>query len=69
MILTLLLARRLRFTLACWLLLLIGLSAATVSAYQNTYTTDQQRATAVALAQEDAATTMMYGRLSSSPTR
>jgi ABC-2 type transport system permease protein len=63
MTLTRLLIRRHRLALTSWLLLLIGLSAGTVGAYQNTYATDQQRRAAVALAQADGATTLMYGRL------
>ena len=43
MTLTRLLVRRHRLALTSWLLLLIGLSAGTVSAYQNTYATEQQR--------------------------
>ncbi|MFI1996633.1 hypothetical protein [Actinoplanes sp. NPDC020271] len=63
MTLTRLLLRRHRLTISCWLLLLIGLSAGTVTAYQNTYATDQQRRVAVGLAQQNAATTVLYGHL------
>ncbi|SNY59501.1 hypothetical protein [Paractinoplanes atraurantiacus] len=61
--LTWLLLRRHRLFLGCWLLLLIAMSAGTVTAYQNTYPTGQQRRIAVALAQDNAATTLIYGRL------
>jgi ABC-2 type transport system permease protein len=58
-----LLLRRHRAALASWFLLLTGLSAATVTAYQRTYATGQQRAVAVALAQNNAASNLIYGRL------
>ncbi|WP_433221516.1 hypothetical protein ACQP00_20865 [Dactylosporangium sp. CS-047395] len=60
-----LLARRHRLMLSAWLLLLIGMTAGTVSAYQSTYQTVQQRQVATALAQHNAATTLMYGNLAS----
>jgi ABC-2 type transport system permease protein len=64
MTLTSLLLRRHRLTLASWLLLLLALGGATVTAYQHTYATDLARRTAVTLAQANAATTLMYGVLS-----
>lgn len=63
MTLTLLLLRRHRAMLGSWLILLVALSGGTVSAYQSTYATDQQRRTAVELAQQNQATTLLYGRL------
>ncbi|GLL06920.1 ABC transporter permease [Dactylosporangium matsuzakiense] len=57
-----LMIRRHRALIGCWSVLLIGLSA-TASAYQSTYPTLQQRLVAVALAQHNAATTMLYGNL------
>lgn len=63
MSLTRLLIRRHRATLSAWLLVLTGLCGGTVSSYQNTYATEQQRRTAVALAQEDRVSTLLYGRL------
>jgi len=63
MILVRLLIRRHRAMLGVWLLVLAGLCGGTVSSYQNTYATQQQRRTAVALAQDNRATTLLYGRL------
>jgi ABC-2 type transport system permease protein len=63
MTLTRLLVRRHRVMLGAWLLMLIGLCGGTVSSYQNTYATEQQRRTAVELAQSNQATTLLYGRL------
>ncbi|WP_213452066.1 hypothetical protein [Rhizomonospora bruguierae] len=63
MSLTRLLVRRHRMTLGAWLLMLIGLCAGTVPSYQNTYDTEQQRRGVVELAQNNPATTLLYGRL------
>ncbi|BCY09494.1 hypothetical protein [Actinoplanes sp. L3-i22] len=63
MTLTRLLLRRHRLTLTSWLSLLIAMSAGTVTAYQDTYADERQRRLAVDLAQHNAATTLMYGRL------
>ena len=63
MTIMLLLARRRRGTLISWLLLLIALGGGTAYAYQNTYGTAGQRRTAVELAQQNHATTLLYGRL------
>ena len=63
MTLILLLARRRRGTLISWLLLLIALGGGTAYAYQNTYGTAGQRRAAVELAQQNRATTLLYGRL------
>jgi ABC-2 type transport system permease protein len=60
---TRLLARRRRAVLISWLLLLIALCGGTAYAYQNTYDTAAQRRTAVELAQQNQATTLLYGRL------
>jgi ABC-2 type transport system permease protein len=62
MTLTRLLLRRHRLLLACWPVLLIALCA-TTTAYQQTYATEAQRRTAVELAQQNAANTLLYGRL------
>jgi ABC-2 type transport system permease protein len=61
--LTRLLLRRHRLAIGSWLVLLLVVCAATVSAYQRTYATDAQRREAVRLAQHNAATTLLYGRL------
>ena len=58
-----LMIRRHRVLITSWLVLLVALTTATVSAYQSTYSTPEQRRTATELAQHDAATTMMYGKL------
>lgn len=58
-----LLLRRHRAMLASWSILLFAVSAVTVSAYQNTYPTPQQRRLAVELAGDNPATTLLYGRL------
>ncbi|MGX6607366.1 ABC transporter permease [Micromonosporaceae bacterium Da 78-11] len=63
LILLALMVRRHRVLIASWLVLLVALTSATVSAYQSTYSTPQQRRTATDLAQHDAATTLMYGHL------
>ena len=63
-----LLAYRRRWFVIAWLLLLIALSGATVSAYQSTYSTPQQRQIATDLAQNNAATVLLYGDLHSSGT-
>ncbi|MFI5960062.1 hypothetical protein [Cryptosporangium sp. NPDC051539] len=52
-----------RTMLTAWTLLLVVVSGATVTAYQTTYATPGQRRVATDLAQHDAATTVMYGRL------
>ena len=58
-----LMIHRYRLLIGSWLVLLIALPAVTVSAYQSTYPTPEQRRAAVALAQQDSATTLLYGRL------
>lgn len=58
-----LMVRRHRALLASWLVLLVALSGGTVSAYQSTYTTPDQRRTATELAQHNVATTLLYGNL------
>ncbi|WP_432973952.1 hypothetical protein [Dactylosporangium sp. CA-233914] len=63
MSLTLLLLRRHRLVLGSWLVLLVGLCASTVQAYQDSYSTAEQRRTAVELAHHNTATTLLYGRL------
>jgi ABC-2 type transport system permease protein len=63
MTLTRLLARRYRLQILAWTVLLVLLSGATVSAYQSTYPTPEQRRVATELAQQNAATTLMYGHL------
>ncbi|WP_432839926.1 hypothetical protein [Dactylosporangium sp. CA-092794] len=63
MSLTLLLLRRYRLMLGSWLVLLVGVCAGTVRAYQDTYATGEQRRAAVALAQHNRATTLLYGKL------
>ncbi|MBM2616429.1 hypothetical protein JIG36_12760 [Actinoplanes sp. LDG1-06] len=63
MTLLLLMARRHRLPILCWVALLIALSGPTLPAYRSTYATVADRRIAVALAQHDAATTLMYGRL------
>jgi ABC-2 type transport system permease protein len=63
LILLVLMVRRQRVLIASWLVLLVALTSATVSAYQSTYSTPEQRRTATELAQQDPATTLMYGHL------
>ena len=63
LILLALMVRRHRVLIASWVVLLVALTSATVSAYQSTYSTPEQRRTATELAQHDAATTLMYGHL------
>jgi ABC-2 type transport system permease protein len=63
LILLALMVRRHRVLIASWLVLLVALTSTTVSAYQSTYSTPEQRRTATDLAQHDAATTLMYGDL------
>ena len=63
-----LLAYRRRWFVIAWLLLLIALSRATVSAYQSTYSTPQQLQSATDLAQNNAATVLLFGDLHSSGT-
>jgi ABC-2 type transport system permease protein len=58
-----LMVRRHRVPIVSWTLLLVALSGGTVSAYQSTYQTPEQRALATELAQHDAATTALYGNL------
>lgn len=58
-----LMVRRHRALLASWLVLLVAVSGGTVSAYQSTYTTPDQRRTATELAQHNVATTLLYGNL------
>jgi ABC-2 type transport system permease protein len=58
-----LMIRRHRVLITSWSVLLIALAGATVSAYQSTYPTPQQRRIAVELAQHNAATTLLYGDL------
>ncbi|WP_328465839.1 hypothetical protein OHA21_44610 [Actinoplanes sp. NBC_00393] len=62
MTLTRLLVRRHRLLLASWPVLLVALCS-TMTAYQDTYATEAQRRTAVELAQQNPATTLLYGRL------
>jgi ABC-2 type transport system permease protein len=63
MILVRLMLRRHRLLIASWSVLLVTLCAVTVSAYQSTYPAPEQRALAVRSAQDNAATTLLYGRL------
>jgi ABC-2 type transport system permease protein len=63
LILLALMVRRHRVLIASWLVLLVAVTSATVSAYQATYATPEQRRAATDLAQHDAATTLMYGHL------
>jgi ABC-2 type transport system permease protein len=58
-----LMLHRHRVLITSWLVLLIAVTGATVSAYQSTYSTPEQRATVTELAQHSAATTLMYGNL------
>lgn len=58
-----LMLRRHRVLIASWSVLLIALSGGTVSAYQTTYPTAEQRRLATELAQQNTATTLLYGRL------
>ena len=58
-----LMVRRHRLMITSWLVLLIALSGATVSAYQSTYATPEQRRAATELAQHNAASNLLYGRL------
>jgi|tagenome__1003787_1003787.scaffolds.fasta_scaffold20946166_2 ABC-2 type transport system permease protein len=58
-----LMIRRHRWMITGWSILLIGLAGATVSAYQATYPTPEQRRLATELAQRDTASLMLYGRL------
>jgi polyether ionophore transport system permease protein len=60
---TRLLVRRYRLVLTAWLLLLITLCTVTVSAYRTTYATGELRRAAVLKAQQDPATTLVYGLL------
>jgi ABC-2 type transport system permease protein len=55
--------RRHRVLMTSWSVLLIALAGATVSAYQSTYPTPEQRRVAVELAQHNAATILLYGNL------
>jgi ABC-2 type transport system permease protein len=63
MTLTLLLLRRHRWFLTAWSVLLTALCGLTVTAYRDTYATPDQRRAAVAAAQGNGASTVMYGRL------
>jgi ABC-2 type transport system permease protein len=63
MTLTRLMIRRHRVLITSWPVLLVALTGVTVSAYQSTYPTPQQRRVAVDLAQHNAATTLLYGNL------
>lgn len=58
-----LLLHRHRMLIGCWTVLLVGLSGVTVSAYQSTYSTPEERRQAVELAQHNAGGTLLYGRL------
>ncbi len=58
-----LMLRRHRWMIGAWTVLLITLSGATVSAYQSTYPTAQQRLLAVRLAQDDPSGLLVYGSL------
>src|SRR5690242_19749307 len=68
MILVRLMLRRHRLFITSWSVLLVTLSAVTSSAYQSTYPTPEQRALAVRAAQDNAATTLLYGRLADAGT-
>ncbi|GAA2713295.1 ABC transporter permease [Actinoplanes palleronii] len=59
---TWLLVRRYRLPLLCWTALVTALCS-TPSAYQSAYATAEQRRTAVVLAQNNPASTLVYGRL------
>ena len=61
--LTRLMLRRHRLLIMSWLVLLIGLTGATVSAYQSTYATPEQRRIATELARANPATNLLYGEL------
>lgn len=63
MILVRLMLRRHRLLIGAWSVLLVALCGVTVSAYQSTYPTPEQRALAVRSAQDNAATTLLYGEL------
>lgn len=63
MTLTRIMLHRYRLLIASWSVLLIALPAVTVSAYQSTYPTLEQRAIAVNLAQHNVAMTLLYGNL------
>jgi len=63
LILLRLMLHRHRVLITSWLVLLVAVTGATVSAYQSTYPTAEQRRTATDLAQHSAATTLMYGNL------
>lgn len=58
-----LLFRTHRWTITSWTVLLIGLAGGTVSAYQTTYPSPEQRRAATELAQRDTAATLLYGTL------
>jgi ABC-2 type transport system permease protein len=58
-----LMLRRHRWMITSWSVLLIALAGGTVSAYQSTYTTPEQRRMATELAQRDTASTLLYGTL------
>ncbi len=60
--------RRYRLLIGAWTLLLIALCAGTVTGYQSTYATAQQRREATILAQHNAATNLIYGRLADTGT-
>jgi len=55
--------RRHRWMITSWSVLVIALAGVTVSAYQSTYATPEQRRMATELAQHDAASTLLYGAL------
>lgn len=58
-----LLARRHRWLIGTWTLLLWALCGATTWAYQSTYATDAERLAAVASVQRNGAAVVLYGRL------
>jgi ABC-2 type transport system permease protein len=58
-----LMLRRHRLVISAWSVLLIALSGATVAFYQSTYSSEARRRAAVEMAQDDAASTLLYGRL------
>jgi len=63
MMLVRLMLHRRRLLIGSWLVLLLALCTVTISAYGSTYPTAAERAVAVRLAQDNTATTLLYGRL------
>jgi len=60
-----LLARRHRAWVGAWVAAMVAMSGLTLGAYQSTYPSAAARRAAVALAQNNAVSTMLYGRLPS----